>query len=123
MQNELVDIPFVPHKESKSNFPEVYNADAVLSYPTSSSGTVEGLALLVPMMLTFGEPISLPVNYRPTDLAAIQKKSTTKAIENEEKVSKPICIKDKLYNKALYDFVGITAGAQLYFALGLIKRK
>ena len=39
------------------------------------------------------------------------------------KVSKPICIKDKLYNKALYDFVGITAGAQLYFAPGSIKRK
>ena len=51
------------------------------------------------------------------------KKSTTKVIENEVEVSKPICIKDKLYNKALCDFVGITAGTQLYFALGSIKRK
>ena len=31
-------------------------------------------------------------------------------------------ISDEIYNKALYDFVGITAGAQLYFALGSMKR-
>ena len=123
MQKKLVDIPLLPHKESKLDFPEVFSANGILLYPTSSSGTVAGLALLVPMSLTFGKPISFPVNYRPTDLAAIRKKSTTKVIGNEVKVSKLICIKDKLYNKALYDFVGITAGAQLYFAPGSIKRK
>ena len=75
-----------------------------------------GLSLLVPMLPDFGEHISLPVNHYKTDVAAIQKKSTIKVIEKEVEVSKPICIKDKLYNHALFDFVGITAGAQLYFS-------
>ena len=113
MQEELAGIPLVPQEEFKSDLPNISDADIVLLYSTSSSGTVAGLALIVPMSSTLREPISLPVNYCPTNPSAIWKKSTTKVIENEEKLSKAICIKDKLYNKALYDFVGITAGAQL----------
>ena len=82
-----------------------------------------GLSLLVPMSPGFGEPISLPVNYRPTDLAAIRKKKTANMTEEEVTVSKPICIEDELYKNALFDFVGITAGAQLYFAPGSLKKK
>ena len=70
-QKELVNIILVPQEESKSDFPEIFDADEVLLYSTSSSGTVAGLALLVLMSLTFGEPIYLPVNYCPKDLAAI----------------------------------------------------
>ena len=112
-QNELVDVHLVPQEESKIEFPDIFDANGVLSYPTLSSGTVTGLSLLVPMSPGFGEPISLRVNHLPTDIASIRKKSTTKVIEREEKRFLLICIKDKLYNQAPYDFVGITAGAQL----------
>ena len=122
-QNEPVDVHLVPHKKSKSYIPDIFDADGVLLYPTLSSGTLAGLSLLVPTSPGFGEPISLCVNHCPTYIAAIRKKSTIEVIEREEKVSKPICIKDKLYNQAPYDFVGITAGAQLYFAPRSIKKK
>ena len=112
-QNKLVNVHLVPQEESKLDFPEIFDANGVLSYPTSSNRTVAGLSLLVPMSPGFGEPISLCVNHRLTDIAAIRKKSTTKVIKREEKVFKPICIKEKLYNQALYDFFGITAGAKL----------
>ena len=49
MQSELVDVPLVTDKESKLDFPDVYNANGVLSYPTSSIRTVAGLDLLVLM--------------------------------------------------------------------------
>ena len=82
-QNEFVDIPLVPHKESKLDFPAIYDVNGVLSYSTSSSGTVAGLALLVPISPVLREPISLRVNHRTTDVAAIQKKSTTKVIKSK----------------------------------------
>ena len=80
-QNELVDVHLVPQEESKLYFPDIFDADGVLLYPTLSSGTVAGLSLLVPISPGFGEPISLCVNHRPTDIAAIRKKSTTKVIK------------------------------------------
>ena len=113
----------MPQEESKLDFPDIFDADGVLLYPTSSSGIMSGLSLLVPMSPGFGEPISFCINHCATDVAAIRKKSTIEVIEREEKVSKPICIKDKLYNQALYDYVGITTVAQLYFAPGSIKKK
>ena len=113
----------MPKEQSKLDFPDIYDANGVLLYSTSSSGTVAGLALLVSMSPVFGKPISLRVSHCTTDVAAIQKKSTTEVIEKEEKVSKPICIEDKFHNQAPYDYVGITAGAQLYFAPGPIKKK
>ena len=122
-QEELSKIACVSKGESTKNFPKIMDADGVLSYPTLSNGTVAGLALLVPMSPVFGEPISLPVNYRPTDIAALRKKYTTKVIENNKTVMKPICIKEELYNNAPFDFVGITAGAQLYFAPGSLEKK
>ena len=79
--------------------------------------------MLVPMSPGFGELISLPVNYRPTDLAAIRKKKTTNVIEEEATVSKPICIEDELYKNAPFGFIRITAGSQLYFAPRSIKKK
>ena len=35
---------------------------------------------------------------------------------------KPICIKEELYKNAPFDFVGITARLQLYFAPGSLKK-
>ena len=98
------------------------NANGVLYYPTLSNGTVAGLALLVPMLVVFGEPISLPVNHCPTDIAALRKQSETQVIDNNKTFKKPICIKEELYNNASFDFVGITAGLQLYFASRSFKK-
>ena len=122
-QEELSKIVHVLQAGFENDIPHVSDANGVLLYPTLSRGTVAGLSLLVPMYPGFGEPISLCVNHCPTDIAVIRKKLTTKVIKREEKVFKPICIKDKLYNQAPYDFVGITAEAQLYFAPGSIKKK
>ena len=107
----------------KKCLPEIIDSNGVLSYLTLSNGTVAGLALLVPMSPVFGEPILLPVNHCLTDIAALRQKSTTKVIENNKTVMKPICIEEELYNNAPFEFVGITAGAQLYFALGSLEKK
>ena len=73
-QNELVDVHLAPQEESKLDFSNIFDVNGVLSYPNSSSGTVAGLALLVLMSPSFGEPISLCVNHCPTEIAAIRKK-------------------------------------------------
>ena len=93
-QNEFVDIPLVPHKESKLDFPDIFDANRVLLYFTSSSGTVASLSLFVPMSPGFGESIFLRVNHCTTDVAAIRKKLIIKVIEREEKLSRTICIED-----------------------------
>ena len=95
-QEELLKVDHVPQAGFDNDIPHVFDADGVLSHPTSSSGTVAGLSLLVPMSPGFGEPISLPVNHCKTDLASIRKKSTLNVIKEEVTVSKPICIKDEL---------------------------
>ena len=92
-QEELSKISHVPQAGFDNDIPHFLDADGILSYPTFSSGTVAGLSLLVPMSPGFGEPISLPINYRPTDLATIRKKSTINVIKEEVTASKPICIK------------------------------
>ena len=122
-REDLSKILYVPQAGFDNDILQVLDADEVLSYPTFSSGTVAGLPLFVPMLPGFGEPKSLPVNHCKTDVVAIRKKPIIKVIKKELAVSKPICIKDELYNHALFDFVGITAEAQLYFAPGLIKKK
>ena len=92
-QEELSKIACVPKGESTKDFPEIMDADGVLSYPTLSNGNVTRLSLLVLMPPVFGEPILLPVSHRLTDITALRKKSTTKVIENNKTVVKPICIK------------------------------
>ena len=89
-QNEFFNIPLVPQEQSKLDFPAIYDANGALSYSTSSSGTVAGFALLVTMSPVFRETISLRVNHPTTDVATIQKKSTTVVIKKKEKVSKTI---------------------------------
>ena len=74
------------------------------------------------MSVVFEEPILLPVNHRPTDIVALRNQSETQVIKNYKTVKKPICIKEELYNNALFDFVGIAAGLQLYFAPGSLKK-
>ena len=122
-QEKLSKIACVLKGESTKDFPKIMDANSVLSYPTLSNGTVARLALLVPMSPVFGEPISLPVNHRPTYIAALIKNSTTKLIDNNKMFMKKICIEEELYNNAPFDFVGITAEAQLYFAPGSLKKK
>ena len=61
MQEKLDNILLVPQEESKSDFPNIFDADEVLLYSTSSRFTVAGLALFVPKSLTFEELIPLPV--------------------------------------------------------------
>ena len=99
-QKELSKIVHFPQAGFDNDIPYVFDANRVLLYSTSSSKTVAGLSLLVPMSPGFGESISLPVNYRPTDLAAICKKLTINVIEEEVTVSTPICIEDELYKNA-----------------------
>ena len=112
-KEERSNIASVLTGELTNNFPEIIDANGVLSYPTLSNGTVARLALLVLMSVVFGEPILLPVNHCSTDIAALRKQSVTQVIKNNKTVKKLICIKEELYNNAPFDFVGITAGAQL----------
>ena len=48
-QEELTNIAKVLKGDTTKEFPEIVDANGVLSYPTSSNGTVSGLALLVSM--------------------------------------------------------------------------
>ena len=89
-QEKLSNIACVLTAESTKSFPEIIDFNGVLSYPTLSNGTVAGLALLVPMLVVFGEPILLPVNYCPTDIAALRKQSKTQVIKNDNTVKKQI---------------------------------
>ena len=63
------------------DFPQVLDADGVILYPTGSSNTVAGVQLLVPMSPAFGEPVSLDVNRRNTDLNALRDETDMEAIE------------------------------------------
>ena len=122
-QKELSKIACVPKGKSTKKFPEIMDTDGILSYPTLFNDTVAGLVLLVSMSPVFGEPILLPVNHCLTDIAALKNKSTIKVIKNNKTVKKQICIKEELYNNAPFNFIGITAGAQLYFAPGSLEKK
>ena len=82
-QNEFVDIPLVPQQRSKLDFPAIYNANGVLLYSTSSSGTVAGLALLVTMSPVFGEPLSLSVNHWHSGKILLLQCSTRIALKPE----------------------------------------
>ena len=44
-------------------------------------------------------------------------------IENGKNVIKKACIEKELYKHKDFDYVGATAGAQLYFSLATLKKK
>ena len=105
------------------DIPEVLDATGVIFYLTDSSNTVAGVSLLVPMSPTFGEPVSLCVNHRNTDLNALQDESEMEVVENGKHVIKKACIEKKLYKHKDLDYVGSTAGAQLYFSSTTLKKE
>ena len=75
------------------------------------------------MSPTFEEPVSLCDNNCNTDLNALQDKSKMEVIENGKYVIKKVCIEKELYKQEVFDYVGATAGAQLYFSLVTLKKK
>ena len=82
----------VPMSSKHLDILQVVDTDGVIFYPMGSSSAVAGLLLLVPMSLTFGEPVSLCVNHRKTDLNALRHETDSKVMEKGKFVIKKACI-------------------------------
>ena len=67
---EIVDL-IVPVSSKYLDIPKSIDAAGVMFYLTGLLSTVAGVLLLVPMSLTFGEPVFICVNHRNTDLNAL----------------------------------------------------
>ena len=102
LAEEIVDL-IVAVSSKHLDIPEVLGSDGVIFYPTDSSSTVSGVLLLVPMSPTFGEPVSLCVNHRNTDLNALQDESEMEVVENGKHVIKKACIEKELYKHEDFD--------------------
>ena len=87
----------VPVLSKHFDVPQVLDADGVILYPTGSSSTVARVSLLVPMYPNFGEPVSLCVNHRNTDLNALRHESNIKVMEKDKYLIKKACILKKIY--------------------------
>ena len=75
------------------------------------------------MSLAFVEPVSLCVNHCDIDLNALQDESKMEVIENGKYVIKKACIEKEIYQHKGFDYVGATAGAQLYFLSARLKKE
>ena len=102
----------------------IMDTDDVLSYCTSFQSSVAGMSLLVPMSPIFGEPLSLPVNHRMTDLSSLKDKTTKEVVQDGKKVVKEFCIADELYGHAKLDYFIMSGGVALhYLPARLIQRE